>query len=491
VGALIAAHAGHPAAAALIGTVHEHTDGNPFFIEEVLRHLIEMGVLYERGGRWTSALTSDEIGVPEGVQEVLSRRLSRLSDPCRAVLAAAAVLGREFPFDVLLAMVDADEEQLILALEEALDAQLVVEHGAGAVPVYGFTHALVRQALYAGTSGPRRARLHARAAAALEQAPGERQTAALARHHRLAGPAGDADKAIEWSVAAGQQAAARFAWDDAAEHFDGAVAVMARRGGLEHERADLLVALGDLMVVVGDLRRQLSYLEQAVALDQGRPRRARGHLEVGVATAHTYGLPIPAGLDAARRGMEIADAVGDEVLWSGAAQAYGWHLLVAGRLAEGFAILERALAAADRHRRPFLTFMAANIRGQFTWGIGAPDDARLEFERPLRLPYASGGAYRRQIADGIGRCHASRGELEAARAQLPMRSRRGSPTRCNRCSSSGTATSRRPSAWASAHWPRAGAPATAGTNGPPASSWPGSAACAASGGARSSCSARR
>jgi hypothetical protein len=122
VGALIAAHAGHPAAAGLIGAVHEHTDGNPFFIEEVLRHLIEMGVLYERGGRWTSALTSDEIGVPEGVQEVLSRRLSRLSEPCRSVLAAAAVLGREFPFDVLLAMVDADEEQLILALEEALDA---------------------------------------------------------------------------------------------------------------------------------------------------------------------------------------------------------------------------------------------------------------------------------------------------------------------------------------------------------------------------------
>ena len=81
VGTLIAAHAGHAAPPSLVGTMHEHTDGNPFFVEEVLRHLIETGVLFERGGRWTSALTSDEIGVPDGVQEVLARRLARLSDP--------------------------------------------------------------------------------------------------------------------------------------------------------------------------------------------------------------------------------------------------------------------------------------------------------------------------------------------------------------------------------------------------------------------------
>jgi tetratricopeptide (TPR) repeat protein len=241
---------------------------------------------------------------------------------------------------------------------------------------------------------------------------------------------------------------------------------MARVGGLERGRAGLLVALGDLMVLLGDLGRQLAYLEQAVALydalgdaeraaqvhsrlgmahglmdsveaehldtraafrhfdaaravlEHGPPRRARGHLYVGIATAYTYRLQVPSGLEAAHRAMEIAEAVGDEVLWSSAAEAYGWHALVGGRLAEGFAILERAFDVADRHRRPFLAFMASNISGQFTWGLGAPDDAQGHFERPLRLPYAERGAYRRQIADGIGRCHASRGELEAARAQL-------------------------------------------------------------------------
>ena len=82
---------GHEAPAALVHTVHAETDGNPFFVEEVVRHLLE-------SGRWTDTLTPDEIGVPEGVKEVLVRRLARLSEACRTALAHAAVLGREFDF---------------------------------------------------------------------------------------------------------------------------------------------------------------------------------------------------------------------------------------------------------------------------------------------------------------------------------------------------------------------------------------------------------
>ena len=136
VGSLIAAHAGVAAPPALVGTVHEHTDGNPFFVEEVLRHLIETGVLFERGGRWTSALTADEIGVPDGVQEVLARRLARLSDPCRSALVAAAVLGRECSFDILRATAGVADDDLIVALEEARDAQLIVELDHGDEPAY-------------------------------------------------------------------------------------------------------------------------------------------------------------------------------------------------------------------------------------------------------------------------------------------------------------------------------------------------------------------
>jgi DNA-binding SARP family transcriptional activator/tetratricopeptide (TPR) repeat protein len=463
VGALIAAHAGHEAPAALTGTVHEQTAGNPFFVAEVLRHLIETGVLFESGGRWVSALRPEEIGVPEGVKEVLARRLARLSAECREALVDAAVLGRDFCFEVLCEMRGADEDALIAALEDAVTAQLVVERPG---PSYAFSHALVRETLYGGLSERRRQRLHVRAAAAIEAVEGETEVAPLAVHHRLAGSAGDAAKAIDYSLRAGAQARELSAWDETAEHWEGAVTVMAREGGRAEERGRLLLALADVMVVAGDLGRQIGYLEQALALfeesgdderaaqahsrlgmahslidsiygehldiarafrhfdaarrvlDQGPVRKARGHLDTGVSTAMTYALRMPEGLEAARRGMDIAEQVGDELLWAGAAEAYGWHLIASGDLSEGLAVEERAFEVADRAQRSFLAWMGMNILGQLTWGLGAPDEAQPFFERQIDVPYAGKTAYRRQVADGIGRCHASRGELTEARRLL-------------------------------------------------------------------------
>jgi DNA-binding SARP family transcriptional activator/tetratricopeptide (TPR) repeat protein len=466
VGDLIASHAGHAAPGGVVHAVHERTDGNPFFVEEVMRDLIETGVLVERDGSWGSALTPDEIGVPEGVKEVLESRLRRLSERCRSVLSQAAVLGREFWFEVLAAMAGLGDDEVIGALEEAGDAQLIFEQDAPSRSSHAFTHALVRETLYGGLSAPRRQRLHAGAARAIEAVEGEDAVAALAIHYRLAGPAGDPTKAFEYSLAAGGQAAELSAWEDAAVHWEGALTMMERLGGLAAERARLLVALADLMVVVGDLDRQIAHLERALALyeeladaeraaqvhsrlgmahslidsiyaahldvdcafghfdaarvvlERGPLRKARGHLETGVSTALTYGLRIPAGIEAAARGMEIGERLGDEILWAGAAQAYGWHKIVAGDLREGFAITERAFEVADREQRPFLAFMGSNIRGQWTWALGAPDEAQAYFERPLRLPYVGKTAYRQEIADGVGRCHLARGELGDARRLL-------------------------------------------------------------------------
>ncbi|HEX5621410.1 MAG TPA: AAA family ATPase, partial [Solirubrobacteraceae bacterium] len=407
VAAVMTAQAGQQAPSALVHTVHAETDGNPFFVEEVVRHLLETD-------RFGDALAPGQIGVPEGVKDVLLRRLGRLSEPCRTTLLHAAVLGREFDFPTLQRMAEISEDTVIAALEEALEARLAVDAGGG----YAFTHALVRETLYGTLSAPRRQRLHARAAAALE--PSAATLSALARHHRLAGPAGDAQKAIEFSLQAGARASSLFAWEEAASHFEGALAVMDRAAADPATRARLLVALADLMAVIGDLGRQISCLERALALyrelgdeeraaqahsrlgqahslidsiygdhldirrafehfdaarpvlDRGRPRKARGHLELGVSTALTYGLNIRRGIEAAERGIEIAERLGDEALWAGTTSAYGWHKIIAGDLQEGFDAQERAFAAADRGQRPFLAWMATNIRGQMTWGIGDP-----------------------------------------------------------------------------------------------------------------------
>lgn len=471
VAALLAGHA-REVPAALARLLHDETAGNPLFVEEVMRHLIETGVVREQDGAWSSERMPERIGVPDGVREVIGRRLARLSPPCRAALDRAAVLGREPPFDVLARMVAGGEEAAVAAVEEAVAAQLLVEVRGDGEPRYAFAHALVRETLYVGLSLPRRQRLHAQAAAAIgaSGAGGDASVGALALHWRLAGPAADAEQAIDASLRAGTRARELFAWEEAIEHWDGALTIMERTGADSGARARLLVALAALAAVTGDLARQIAWLGRALALHAGRgddqaaarvhsrlgmahslidatgaehldirrafvhyeaarevlergpAGRARGHLETGVATAMTYALRCDAGLEAAARGMEIAEQTGDEALWAAAAQAHAWHTIIAGAPDDGFAEVERAFAAADRGRRPFLAWMGGSIRGQMTWGLGDPDRAQPVFERTLVLPYAGETVYRRELLDGLGRCHLARAELpEARRLRQPGR----------------------------------------------------------------------
>jgi tetratricopeptide (TPR) repeat protein len=168
-----------------------------------------------------------------------------------------------------------------------------------------------------------------------------------------------------------------------------------------------------------DIRRAFRHFDAArPVLERGPVRRARGHLEIGISTALTYGLQIPRGIETAVRAIEIAEQLGDEALWAGATEVYGWHRIIGGDLREGFDAQERAFASADAGRRPFLAWMAWNIRGQMAWALGDPDEGQRAFERAQMLPYLQDTDYHRETADGIGRCHASRGEIEAARRLL-------------------------------------------------------------------------
>ncbi len=160
-----AAAAGHELEDAdleLARAVHAETAGNPFFVGEVLRHLRESGAVIRREGRWTNGTPVADLGIPEGVREVVGRRLRRLSDMSNNVLRSAAVLGKEFDLDVLRAMLaggDAPyEEDLLAAMEEAVAARLMVEIPGPAMSGvrFRFGHALVRDTVYDGLSGARR-----------------------------------------------------------------------------------------------------------------------------------------------------------------------------------------------------------------------------------------------------------------------------------------------------------------------------------------------
>ena len=159
----------------------------------MLRHLKETGAISRLAEPEGRGMELSRLGLPEGVKEVVGRRLSRLSEACNRVLSVAAAMGREFDIDVLQQVAGIDEDELIEALEHASRAQLVAEV-QGATGRFAFTHAFIRETLYGELSSPRRVRLHSRLAEAIERitrdGAGQSRLAELAYHFTQAASAG-------------------------------------------------------------------------------------------------------------------------------------------------------------------------------------------------------------------------------------------------------------------------------------------------------------
>ncbi|HXY44493.1 MAG TPA: AAA family ATPase [Acidimicrobiales bacterium] len=214
----IAAAAGHDLdeeTRVLADAVYAETEGNPFFVAEVLRHLVETEAVVRRGGRWVVA-DPGTLSVPEGVRDVIGRRLSRLSDGANELLSVAAVIGRDIDVELLADLSDLTESTLLDVLDEALRARIIDETGADH---YRFSHALIKATLYEELSATRRRRLHRRVAEVLEKLHPE-DVVALAYHYVEAGPEGGLlTRAIRYSLAAAEQSLAARALADAERRF--------------------------------------------------------------------------------------------------------------------------------------------------------------------------------------------------------------------------------------------------------------------------------
>jgi class 3 adenylate cyclase/tetratricopeptide (TPR) repeat protein len=296
--AFLEAATGHElddASRALALVIHAETEGNAFFMTEVVRHLAESGAVVQRDGRWTTDRAIADIGIPEGVREVVGRRLSRLSGATDDVLALAAVIGREYELGLLDAAGEHDEAVLLAALDEAVTARLVDERAPGC---YRFTHALVRSTLYDELRPTRRARLHRRVAEALERLDDGR-VAELAHHYAQASAGGDTSKAVEYATRAGDQALAQLAHDEAAVFYSRAVEMLdgAPSAPLA-QRCDLVLALGTAQRRAGDAAHKATLLEAArlaEVLGDGE-RAARAALE----NSRQWGWSVTGGIDEER-----------------------------------------------------------------------------------------------------------------------------------------------------------------------------------------------
>ncbi len=266
--ALMEAVAGHTLddeAITLAHSVYRETDGNPFFVGEVLRHLAESGaIVQDATGHWAAARPGDEIALPDSVRQVIGVRVGRLGTPATKALSAAAVIGREFDLDLTAAVAGLDEDALMELLEHACAANLVREV-SDSPGRYTFNHALVQHTIYLDLGATRRARLHREVADELERrveaSTGDR-AAELARHYLLASRPAEAEKALTYARLAGEAALEALAPQEALRWFAQGLELAGERTE-PTEHVDLLIGLGTAQRQVGDPAFRQTLLEGA------------------------------------------------------------------------------------------------------------------------------------------------------------------------------------------------------------------------------------
>jgi tetratricopeptide (TPR) repeat protein len=456
--ALAESIAGGEVSGTVATAIQRATEGNPFFIGEVVRNLRAQG--RELGH---ADATSCAWAVPELVRQVISARLARLQSSTIDLLRHGAVLGDGFTFEVVRSASGLEEAAALTAIEEAIAAGMLRAEGDS----YYFAHALIRRTLYDALSPARRQRLHLRAAEAIESVHAghlDPHVPALAGHYRLAGEVADPGTAIEYAMQAGAAAQAVLAWEDAAAHWRAALQMMEDHDIEPVRRAEVLERLGDLMYYTdSDRRVGITYLERALTLYESLGRQQtvakihtrigrfmsstpyirnvprilehyraaesvlsrgpEGHalcsLYVAMASTSISDVGTEQGLAASHQAMEMAKRLNDEALWADAARTHGSHLLNFGRLADGFAVLDRALDVADRLDHAIIGFWATMHHALIVRRLLLdPIDAVAWYERELGKPHLAQAPHlRQQMTAGLTESMVLAGRVADAHTQ--------------------------------------------------------------------------
>lgn len=330
--------------------LYRETEGNPFFVEEVVKSLIEQGQIYRQDGEWNRQ-DAHELAIPQSVKEAIGRRLDRLSEPAADALRTAAVLGKLFSFRELAAVVASSEDTLLDALDEAEAAQLIrTDAGAPLAESHGdgfaFTHDKIREVLYEEINPIRRRRLHQRIGEALERlhATGDAASSAHAQdlaYHFM--QAGDLTRSLTHLRHAAAAAERVFAHDEAL-----AFLRQARDAAETLQRADDIAMLderlGDIYVARGDVQPAIRHYECALAA--ARTAAARAELKVKVGNACT---PIgdPHGLARLEEAVVELDPVAQPVALALATALIGRYHHYRAEHRKAIEFLERARRLAE------------------------------------------------------------------------------------------------------------------------------------------------
>lgn len=280
---------GRPPPSDLTSELVARTGGNPLFVREAVRILAERGDLAH-----PERIARHGISLPQESLDLIRRTVSGLSPEAAALVGACSVLGRAFSLRFLAAVVELPAERVLDLLDEAAAAG-VVEPAPDRAGAYRFAHALHREAAYSALGPAERTRLHLRAAEQLERTPPsriDRVLGELAHHHYHAVGLGDPELARSRCVQAAQRAARQFAYEEAATHFEHALACLEHAESVDvDEHLETLLELGEAHRLAGDRARRRAVFGQALELGVAHDRpEAVARAAIGLCDLSEWGV---------------------------------------------------------------------------------------------------------------------------------------------------------------------------------------------------------
>jgi predicted ATPase/class 3 adenylate cyclase len=390
------------------------TQGNPFFLEESVRSLVETGVLAGEAGAYRPAQAMPTIQVPATVQAVLAARIDRLPPEEKRLLQTAAVIGTEVPWPLLQAIADTPDEALYQSLARLQADEFLYETTLYPERAYTFKHALTHEVAYHGLLQERRRLLHARIVEALEGLAGDRRDEPVERlaHHALRGEVWE--KALAYNRQAGEKAWARSAYREAVACYEQALVALAHlpdSRAVSEQAIDLRLGLRGALTALGEAPgRLLDHLGRAEALAQALGDDLRlAQVYTHMSTNYRMLGEMERAIDAGQRALALAATLGQDGLQARLHLSLGRAYYDLGDYARAAEYLGRNVAAlqGDLLYKRFgsLSIVAATSRawlslchaerGAFTEGLALAEEGQQIAEtanHPFSLLEACYGA---------------------------------------------------------------------------------------------------
>jgi class 3 adenylate cyclase/tetratricopeptide (TPR) repeat protein len=411
-----------PSLAPLKQLLIERTEGNPFFLEESVRTLVETGVLVGAPGAYRLAQALPTIQVPATVQAVLAARIDRLPPEEKHLLQTAAVIGTEVPLPLLQGIAELPEATLHRGLVHLQAAEFLYETRLFPELEYTFKHALTHEVAYNSLLLERRRGLHARIVAALEALAPDRvaEQAERLAYHALRGEVWD--KAVTYCQQAGARAHNRAAFREAVVSFERALQALAHLPEIGDTRVlaiDLRLALRGPLYELGEYGRCLAPLGEAEARARALDDRARlGRVLAEMAVVRRVTGDHDGAIAACQQALALAAALGDSALQARASSYLGMAYYSIGDCGRAVELLQRTVEAADRVSGTPSTDVRIISQAGLAWplsALGAFAEGRRHGEEALRLATLDGRGQAPSAARALlGHLYLTQGDLEHA-----------------------------------------------------------------------------